>query len=294
MAELNRSHEVSAAWPASAAEATDVAREAMANGATIVVAMGGDGIVHHVSQAMVGTEVPLGIVPTGTTNVVARLLGIPTRAGKAAALIADEPRVASLGTARIDLDRGDVRTTHHAIFACGMGMDAEVVRLADADPYRKYRFGSVHYARTALSVGLRDFPSTRPHVTVTTDGREARATTALVQFREVYTYFGRIGLRLAEAAPDPMTVLVMGRLRRRRIPKIAFGALTHRDLGKVAGIDVWNSVERLEMEADPPAAFQADGEGLGLADGARVTWSPGSLRVITGAPDLPVSPASSD
>lgn len=283
MAELAKTHDVEASWPGSATEATQAAREGIANGASTVVAMGGDGMVHHVAQAVVGTHAALGIVPAGTTNVVARLFDIPSRHTRAARLISRGGSVRTLGTARMVVRRGDIETTHHAVFACGFGLDARVVQVADADPYRKYRFGSLHYARSALGVGLREFPSVRPHVQFSSEGHEAAGTTALVQFREVYTYFGRIALRFGDERPDPMSALILDRLRRRRVPRIVFSALAHRDLDAIEGFQVWHQLEAIEVEADPPVAAQADGEGLGLVDGARVSWEPASLTLIAGA-----------
>lgn len=282
MAELAKTHDVEALWPGSASEATEAAAAAADNGAGVVVAMGGDGMVHHVSQALVGTDAALGIVPVGTTNVVARLFDIPSRHTKAARLIGHDTKPRRVGTARMTLQRGEIETVHHAVFACGFGLDAEVVRVADADPYRKYRFGSLHYARSALGVGIRDFPSTKPHVDFKTEVHLKRGTSALVQFRELYTYFGKIALRFSDEAPSPMSVLVLDRLKRRRIPNVFFSALTHRDLDKIEGFEMWPDVETLELVADPPVSVQADGENLGLADGGSVEWEADSLRVIAG------------
>ncbi len=280
MAELASRHEVQALWPGAAADATAASLQAVEDGATIVVAMGGDGMVHHVAQGLIGTDTALGVIPVGTTNVVSRLFDIPTKPTKAAKLIGEAPPPRSIGTVRLILDRGSTETVHHAIFACGLGLDAEVVRVADGDPYRKYRFGSIHYARSALGVGMTSYPTVKPHVTFTSEDRSAHATTALIQFREVYTYFGRIALRFNDEAPDPMSVLVLERLRRRRIPKIFFSALFHRDLGAVKGFEVWPDVKDLSFEAAPAVAVQADGEGLGLVDGGTADWDPDSLLII--------------
>lgn len=282
MAELAKTHNVEAMWPSSASEATAVAEHAVEDGASVVVAMGGDGMVHHVAQALVGTDTALGIIPVGTTNVVARLLDIPQRHTRAARLIGRSRDALSTGTARVTLGRGQTETVHHAVFACGLGLDAEVVRVADADPYHKYRFGSLHYARSALAVGLKDHPAVKPHVRFVSGTQEKLGTTALVQFREVYTYFGRIALRFQESLPRPMSVLVLERMKRRRVPAIIFRALAHRDLGGLAEFEVWLEVTELEFEADPPVAAQADGEGLGLVDRGVIEWVPDSLLVIAG------------
>ncbi|MGD2102073.1 MAG: hypothetical protein PVG83_07530, partial [Acidimicrobiia bacterium] len=201
---------------------------------------------------------------------------------KATKLISRPREPESTGTVRLTLGRGQTETTHHALFACGLGMDAEVVRLADADPYGKYRFGSLHYARSALSVGFRDMPSVKPHVRFSAEGHEVTGTTALIQFRDIYTYFGRIALRFDDHPPNPLSVLVMERLRRRHIPRIIARAVGHRDLGELPDFDVWHDVTTLEFDADPAVAVQADGEGLGLANSGVAEWRPDSLLVMTG------------
>lgn len=282
MAALSSESEVEAIWPGSAGEATAAATKAAEDGAAIVVAMGGDGMVHHVAQGLVGTDTALGIIPAGTTNVVARLYNIPSKHTKAARLIGGSPEPRPIGTARLTLSRGNTETVHHAIFACGLGLDAEVVRMADEDPYRKYRFGSLHYARSALGVGLKGFPSVKPHVTFTSGDKVKLATTALIQFRDSYTYFGNIGLRFDDKEPNPMSALILDRLKRRRIPSIFFGAIFHRNLDELTGFELWPDLESLEFAAEPPVAAQADGEGLGMADGGSVEWAPESLRVIAG------------
>ncbi len=284
MATLAASHAVDALWPSSTAEVTAATVQAVDEGASTVVAMGGDGMVHHVTQGLVGTDTALGIVPTGTTNVVARLFGIPSKPTKAARLIARRPEPVRTGTVRLSLDRGDTQTVHHAVFACGLGLDAEVVRVADQDPYRKYRFGSLHYARSALGVGFRTYASVRPHVRFNSEELEMTGTTALIQFREIYTYFGKIALSIDGEEPDPMSVLILERLKRRRIPTIFFSALLHRDLGSIPGFDLWPDRETLSFEADPPVPAQADGESLGLVDGGTIDWIPESLLLIRGAP----------
>ncbi|HEY1320831.1 MAG TPA: diacylglycerol kinase family protein, partial [Streptosporangiaceae bacterium] len=62
-----------------------LARAAVAAGARMVVAAGGDGTVRACAQALAGTQVPLAIVPLGTANLAARALGIPSRTGRSLA-----------------------------------------------------------------------------------------------------------------------------------------------------------------------------------------------------------------
>jgi diacylglycerol kinase family enzyme len=282
MAALSQHHDVEAIWPAGPAETTEAATEAAQSGIDVVVAMGGDGMVHHVGQGLVGSPAVLGIVPAGTTNVIARLFDIPSKPARAAKLVAANPEPLSIGLVTLELRRGSVETTHHAFFAAGFGLDAEVVSRADRDPYKKYRFGSIHYARTALGVALGRYASTKPHVDMRLGDGPKRVSAAMVQFREIYTYFGRLPLRLGPEAPAPMTVLTVAGLRRRRVPRVATIALLGRELSNVPGLDLWEEVTGFDFAADPPIAVQADGEALGMADGGEVTWAPDALRVLTG------------
>ncbi len=283
MAELSRGWEITPMWPASPSHARQMSADAVAEGTSLVIAMGGDGIVHHVAQGVIGTDSTLGIIPVGTTNVVARLLGVPSRPGKAVRILAPPLNAIRIGVAEAKLSADGVTTERSALFAAGFGLDAEVVIEAEKDPYRKYRFGSVHYATTALRVGGGLFPRRRPNLRVTAGARLAEATTVLVQFRPVYTYFGRFPLRLQKDDPQPMTVLVMDRLRRRRIPRIIATALRGNGLDAIKGIQTWSQVSHLEMSADPPVAAQADGELLGRFDAATVSWRPDALSVAVQA-----------
>src|SRR3989337_3015187 len=58
--------------------ATEIGREAIEGGYDVVVAFGGDGTLNEVACGLAGTAIPVSILPGGSTNVVARTLGIPT------------------------------------------------------------------------------------------------------------------------------------------------------------------------------------------------------------------------
>ncbi|MGW6003797.1 diacylglycerol/lipid kinase family protein [Oerskovia enterophila] len=78
-------------------------REALARGADIVVAVGGDGTVRAVAEAMVGTGTPMGLIPIGTGNLLARNLDLPITDPEEALriVVAGADRVIDVGWARV-------------------------------------------------------------------------------------------------------------------------------------------------------------------------------------------------
>jgi diacylglycerol kinase family enzyme len=121
---------------------TALVRRVVADGASLVVAAGGDGTVRACAEAVAGTGVPLAVVPLGTANLIARTLGVPARVDRAL-------EVAFGGRDRlIDLGRVTGQAGGFAFAAmAGIGLDAAVVEAAR--PYVKRRLGWVAYAMAA-------------------------------------------------------------------------------------------------------------------------------------------------
>src|SRR5205807_3642096 len=65
---------------------------------SLIVACGGDGTVAACAAALDGASIPIGVVPTGTTNVIAFELGLPTHPARAARLLGGDTRLVSFRT----------------------------------------------------------------------------------------------------------------------------------------------------------------------------------------------------
>lgn len=239
-------------------------------------------MVHHVANGIGGSGTPLGIVPVGTTNVLARLFGIPSRATKAADFICSRPQPRPAPAAMLTMEyRSGGTNTRIATFACGAGFDAAVVQRAEQEPYRKYRLAGLHYAGSAAALAWNDFAGRRAGLVVRSGDRSVSAVAVFVRLYDRYTYFGRVPVRFGTHAPDTLGVLVARSMSRRRIPAILGRAMTGRDIGKVDGFEPWSGVSTLEViasSAEFPA--QADGELLGSGRRLSVSILPEHLRVL--------------
>ncbi|WP_207769198.1 diacylglycerol/lipid kinase family protein [Nocardioides currus] len=116
------------------------AREAVRNGAALVCVLGGDGTVRAVAQELVGTGVPLGLLPGGTGNLLARNLGLPidSLSDAAAAAFSGRDRSIDVGWMVVDPTEdqlegalGDLDTgadnVHCFTVMAGLGFDAQIM-----------------------------------------------------------------------------------------------------------------------------------------------------------------------
>jgi YegS/Rv2252/BmrU family lipid kinase len=129
--------------------ATELAQEAVAGGADLVLAVGGDGTVNEVARGLLGSRVVLGIVPVGSGNGLARALRLPLRPRRAIASLASGVR-----------RRMDVGFLNGLPFlnVAGAGFDATVARAFHERGRQGGRRGLLGYVR----LSLRELRSYRP------------------------------------------------------------------------------------------------------------------------------------
>lgn len=144
--------EASAAPTRAASDATDQARQAIAEGCDTVFACGGDGTVHDVLQGLVGTNAALGIIPLGTANSLAHDLRLPLSPASAAlTALTAKPRRIAVG--RIEYqDFAGKRGTRYFTVTVGIGVDAHL--FYKLDPLAKRRLGMASYYAKATHLWL--------------------------------------------------------------------------------------------------------------------------------------------
>ncbi|MBE9040448.1 methylglyoxal synthase [Oscillatoriales cyanobacterium LEGE 11467] len=159
-------------------------QKAMEARADLIIASGGDGTVSAVADALIGTDVPLGIIPRGTANAFAVALGIPSRLTP----IRSACQVILNGnTRKVDAARCNGLPM---ILLAGIGFEAEMVEKADREA--KNRWGALAY----IMAGFQQF-------------NEQELFETEIEVEGVVKKFHAAAVTIANAAP-PSSVMAQG------------------------------------------------------------------------------------
>ena len=216
-----------------------------------VLTLGGDGTAMEVIGALAGTGTPVGVLPGGTGNLVARALRTPRRIELAVrALLHGDVAAVDLGYIP--------ESRRRFAFSSGVGVDARMID--ETNPATKRRFGIGAYIHTGVRVGL----SRRPfRVRVDVDGFavEREATSLMV------ANFGTVLDRLFVLGPGikqddgRLDLCVFSPRHSPDVVRIAW-RLFRRDFGSDDAL-FYRSGREFRIDCDPPQLYQADGELLG-------------------------------
>lgn len=267
-------HDVTALTEPSFIELIEQARKAVATKPDALVVVGGDGMVSLGTNLLVGTKIPLGIIPSGTGNDMARGLGVPVGNTEAAITALLEalhlpPRVIDAGRVR----HADGETW----FACVLsaGFDAVVNERANLMRWPKGK------SRYNLAL-LRELAMLKPiRYRLTLDGVELETDAMLVSVGNNTSLGGGMLVTpdalLDDGEFDVLVVQPLSRLAFLRIfPRVFKG--THISDRRVT---VYR-VKRLRIEADAVVAY-ADGERVGRLP-LDIEAVPSGLRVLAATP----------
>ncbi|HTT94462.1 MAG TPA: diacylglycerol kinase family protein [Solirubrobacterales bacterium] len=268
--------------------ATEIGRQAIDGGYDVVVAFGGDGTLNEVANGLAGTDLPVAMLPGGSTNVVCRTLGIPNDVVDATEhllSLADDwkPR-------KIDLGRVDQR---RFVFACGVGIDASVVRRVDENPRLKAKAGPYYYSWAGVSSFFRKYLLRAVRVKVEVGTEEAvEGITAIAQNSDPLTYFGNRPIRVCEGIDfddGTLSLAVLKRAAQRDmptlIPRLFSETRTAAGHKQVAHFDDVTSATVSSLSVDKEGrrlAFPVQVDGDYIGDRTRVEFGvdPGALTII--------------
>jgi diacylglycerol kinase family enzyme len=267
--------------------ATEIGREVRDHGYDVVVAFGGDGTLNEVANGLAGTDVPVSVLPGGSTNVVSRTLGIPNDVVDATehllALVDEwQPR-------RIDLGRVDER---HFVFSCGAGIDATVVKRVDAHPRLKSAAGPYYFTWAAISALYRQYIVNPVRLRVAVDGKTSEGVTALAQNSDPFTYFASRPIRVCEGVAiddGSLSLAILQRAAQRDMPTLIprlFSeqrpAARHRQVEHFEDVATATvaSVSETKDGISRPFPIQVDGDYIGERTRIELGVAPGALTIV--------------
>jgi len=245
---------------AEAGHAPELSEQAIKDGADLVLVLGGDGTINEALNGMVGSDVPLGILPGGTANVLAMELGFGSRLERASSRLAkSQPKRVSLG--KLTLADGASR---HFLMMAGAGLDAQIV--LDLNPALKAKTGKLAY----WTAGLSQIVKPVGQLSVCANGHAHQVGFALAS--RVRNYGGDLELARGASllADDFEAVMFEGSNPLR----YAFLMLTValKQVQKMPGV---HTVRTTRMELTGDAPIQIDGEFAGRA--------PATLEIVPSA-----------
>jgi diacylglycerol kinase family enzyme len=267
---------------------TEVAKQAVEAGASVVIAVGGDGTVRAVATALAGTDVAMGILPMGTGNILARNLDLPLSDPTALIRTVLEGEDKRIDVGWMEVRRGARATPdpeeHIFLVMAGAGIDAQMV--AGADNKAKSRMGWLAYFVAAVQ----HMGDKRMTATVAVDDGEAVES----QMRSVLmANCGKLpgGFQLIPDASVTDGTLDIATLDARG-GIVGWTDLFGTVVAQGAGIKqpevlkAWRasridhtSGRSVVVEMDQPQRVQADGESLGRAVKVKARIEPSSLTV---------------
>ena len=239
---------------------------AVSAGASIVAACGGDGTVIDVASGLLGSDVPMAILPAGTGNALASGLNIPLDLQSACELMVD----IGAPTRRIDLG---VAGDHLFLLRLGVGLEAEITHTADRE--WKDRLGSLAYVAATLQA-WGSAPISHYHLELDAEQVEIDGLACMVANAGS---LGIPGWTLSQHVRIDDGLLDVFIIRRADLAELtvlaaSVAGIAARDIG----LPHWQTRE-LTITADPPQGVEADGEELGTTP-LHVEVIPGAIKVI--------------
>ncbi len=255
-------------------DGTRLAQRAVAEGADVVLACGGDGTVSELVNGVAGSDVALGVLPTGTGNVWAKELGIP---GWLPAL-RNPLREAALGLIEarvryVDIGRANGR---HFLLWTGIGFDAQVAHEVEPLIEIRHRLGNVLYVVSGLSLAM-SFVGTRS--TLILDGQAMRRRVVMVVIANVKLYGGGLFRLAPDACVDDgyLDVYVFrGQGTAATFKHFVYLLTQYRWPDPQMS---YHRVRRIEIRTDRPMAVHLDGEAAGRTP-LYVEVVPRALKVL--------------
>jgi diacylglycerol kinase (ATP) len=223
--------------------ASELAAKASADCFDLVVAVGGDGTMNEVAQGLIGTNTPMGIIPMGSGNGLAREMGISMNMKKACRTLVE-------GT---DLQI-DVCRINNQRFLCtsGIGFDA---RIADQMSKASSR-GFLRYIELVIKESLFHKPL---NVKIKIDGKLIEQSVFLITFANASQFGNNAYIAPAASITDGLIdVIIVKPFSKLWLPVFGIGLFT-KIIPKLPFVDCYKA-KHVELESADSSIFHFDGE----------------------------------
>ena len=248
-------------------------------GYEVVIVLGGDGTVNEVVQGIATTDVALAIIPGGSTNVLARSLGLPNE--PIAATTAILRRLADDGERTVNLG---LATDRYFTFHAGVGFDADVVHRVEQRYHLKRTARQASFILCALQAVAASSPARRARIRVRTEDNPLLSEQRWIVCANArpYTYLGHRAADLCPVADisADLALTALSRLSATAILRVARTALTSDDVGRLRFVDLLSDLPEVLCEADRPLPLQLDGDYIGETDRVVFHSVRDALRVV--------------
>src|SRR5690348_3156636 len=252
-----------------AGDAQRLAREAVEQHIDVVIAVGGDGTINEIIQALAGSETALGVLPGGTANVWAREVGIPLDvSGAREVLVHGQRRHIDLGCAN----------KRYFLLMAGIGLDGEVTQAVEKKPLK--RLGALAYLLMGAWLGL-NYPSFRAFLQV--DGRVVKVNSLQIIIGNTQLYGGAVKYTWHAKCDDGLLDICIIRKHDMWNRVLIFlDFILHREQRRQWVY--YTTCKSVKLRTRRPIAMQIDGDPAGYTrkgyPPVTFTIAPGALKVI--------------
>jgi len=240
-------------------------QRAIDDGVSTLLVAGGDGMINSIGSELIGTEMAMGVIPTGSGNGFARHFNIPLDPAKA---------IAALATAQTKAIDVGYANDHPFFVTCSLAWDAALVNSFDKSPMR----GVLPY----IFAGVYEFFGYQPQpFTFTLDGQEEIIIPdpQLCTIANLTQYGG--GVQIAPEAKSDDGRLQLITIRRKDFAKVLsmVGKILDGTGDKIRGIET-SSFSTLTVRREKEGPMQFDGELVTAPAEVRFRVEPRALNVL--------------
>jgi len=288
-ADLGDAHDLDVVETTARGDARALTERAATEGVDVIVILAGDGTLNEAANGLAAGPTALAALPGGSTNVLARTLGIAYNPADAAEQLVRSLKAKSFRRVGLGAASPPGVDARRFLFHLGVGFDAAVISRMERRPSVKRYAAHLAFATIAVDTWLRHFERSldiRLEIAGPRDDTAALVGVgpyAVISNSDPYTYVGR---RRVTLAPDAgfdrrLAATVFTNLHASLLLRSAVsGAARARFVTRSAAIIQRGDVDRLTVSGHRPFPWQVDGDFMGEVERLDVVYEPDALTLV--------------